>query len=422
MPHLVVLEPSGDEKTLELEGDQFVIGRESGADIALEDKQVSRAHARIYRQGLEYWIQDLKSSNGVLIDGKKISRPHPLDPGVEIRIGPFVLTFYPQEPNEEGFTLVGVSEICAGQSFHLAHGEHTIGRDENNQIVIVDNSVSRKHAAVVVTPAGATLHDLNSRNGVSVNGQRVGQQLLMPGDNVRIGNVELSFQGPGGTTGSSPMLFSGGMGVQIVTGLGVVAMGLLIAAGVVTARRLVGPETYTNALARAYEQQIVARLSAANALAHEKTWDRAVTAYQAVLDQDPINRDARKGLQRAEAALKHQQTLVLAQRALTAKNPEQVLDYTRTIPSDSHYGPAASKLAEQAQNTLAKRAVDAAAIACRRAQWTVCHQKAREAATYDKGATSSVALIREAEGAMRAQGLTFTPWVNPTKSGAGSKP
>jgi hypothetical protein len=63
------------------------IGRGSGNDIVLQDSQSSRHHAEISRQGDQFFIRDLGSTNGTFVNGQRITAPHPLNPGDQVRIG-----------------------------------------------------------------------------------------------------------------------------------------------------------------------------------------------------------------------------------------------------------------------------------------------------------------------------------------------
>ena len=69
----------------ELEGGR-TIGRE-GADITLDDDQVSRSHARVSVAGATITIEDLGSTNGTFVNGAKIDGATTLVPGDMVRIG-----------------------------------------------------------------------------------------------------------------------------------------------------------------------------------------------------------------------------------------------------------------------------------------------------------------------------------------------
>jgi len=66
-----------------------VIGRSSDCDLVLEDVMVSRRHARIQQKDGKVWIEDLNSSNGVYLNGKKISSKQQVTEKDKVRIGLF---------------------------------------------------------------------------------------------------------------------------------------------------------------------------------------------------------------------------------------------------------------------------------------------------------------------------------------------
>lgn len=66
-----------------------------------------------------------------------------------------------------------------------------LGRSGEADLVVRDDSVSRRHAQIVRTPDGFVLCDLGSTNGTWLAGRRVGQVQLVPGDVIELGNVPL---------------------------------------------------------------------------------------------------------------------------------------------------------------------------------------------------------------------------------------
>ena len=88
-----------------------------------------------------------------------------------------------------------VSGDSAGASFAVGNGEHRVGRADGNHIRLPDGSVSSSHCEVVLDAAGNLLvRDLNSTNGTFIEGQRVREALVLPGQHLRLGNLELQFE------------------------------------------------------------------------------------------------------------------------------------------------------------------------------------------------------------------------------------
>jgi pSer/pThr/pTyr-binding forkhead associated (FHA) protein len=65
----------------ELDKPSYMIGREAGNDIVIEDPQVSRRHAQLTRQGNSYLIEDVGSTNGTYVNGKRVMAPTLLSNG-----------------------------------------------------------------------------------------------------------------------------------------------------------------------------------------------------------------------------------------------------------------------------------------------------------------------------------------------------
>jgi pSer/pThr/pTyr-binding forkhead associated (FHA) protein len=87
---------------------------------------------------------------------------------------------------------------AAGREFALAGPAMTIGRRADQDIVLVDTSVSRSHARIELGPAGAAIVDLGSTNGTVVNGLclRGARTALRGGERIEIGAVVLEFLAP----------------------------------------------------------------------------------------------------------------------------------------------------------------------------------------------------------------------------------
>ncbi len=74
-------------------------------------------------------------------------------------------------------------------------GRHTtIGRTPDNDIQVNASYVSRNHAALLAGTDHCIIEDLNSTNGLLVNGRRVGRQVLHDGDTVTIGKTHFRYQ------------------------------------------------------------------------------------------------------------------------------------------------------------------------------------------------------------------------------------
>jgi hypothetical protein len=80
-----------------------------------------------------------------------------------------------------------------GKRTMLAGERMTIGRSRDCEMVIDDPNVSRRHAELRKTIEGWMIVDLGSTNGVKVNGRRVQEEVLRPGDKITLGLIDLDF-------------------------------------------------------------------------------------------------------------------------------------------------------------------------------------------------------------------------------------
>lgn len=75
-----------------------------------------------------------------------------------------------------------------GKRLRLPDGENIVGRDEQAQIRIASEEVSRKHCVLTVQGTHLRVRDLGSRNGTFVNGRPITEEVeLQPGDHLVIG-------------------------------------------------------------------------------------------------------------------------------------------------------------------------------------------------------------------------------------------
>ena len=82
--HLMLM--VGDHTGVRLTHLPFTIGRGPGNDLVLASLSVSRNHARVLKNGLDYVIEDLGSRNGVVVDGKRQMRAI-ITPGQRVKVG-----------------------------------------------------------------------------------------------------------------------------------------------------------------------------------------------------------------------------------------------------------------------------------------------------------------------------------------------
>jgi pSer/pThr/pTyr-binding forkhead associated (FHA) protein len=89
--------------------------------------------------------------------------------------------------------LVILNQGMTGRTFDVNVERTTVGRIEENTFQIADASVSSRHAEILLRGGEVLIRDLNSTNGTFVNGEKITEAVLKPGQLLRFGQVELKI-------------------------------------------------------------------------------------------------------------------------------------------------------------------------------------------------------------------------------------
>ncbi|MDQ6787957.1 MAG: FHA domain-containing protein [Acidobacteriota bacterium] len=218
------------------------LGRDTSGDIVFEASaaMVSRRHAEIRRENGKFVLIDNGSFNGTLVNGQRIAAPTPLNDNDEIQIGRGgpVLRFSatsdssPTSANFAGQRSVSAAQIANLQKLSeqtdpktmaanvgnlaakitpndaakpqllmtLAFDDKkklTVGRADGNDIKLDGLQISNRHARILQTATGVVVEDLNSTNGVYINGNRTTRGEITPSDAAQIGSFQIKTDGAG---------------------------------------------------------------------------------------------------------------------------------------------------------------------------------------------------------------------------------
>src|SRR6266576_5463333 len=102
--------------------------------------------------------------------------------------------------------LVLLSAGMTGRAHELKVDKTTIGRVDDNTFQIPEPSVSSHHCEVLLRGSDIVVHDLNSTNGTFINGEKVTESVLKPGQVLRLGQIELRLEteNGGGASAQAP--------------------------------------------------------------------------------------------------------------------------------------------------------------------------------------------------------------------------
>ncbi len=213
------------ERPIELVHALTLIGREPDNDIVLDDDRISRRHAELRWERGRVELADYGSLNGTLINSQAARGRIPLRDGDIIDLGKRKFTLniaqasaaeakqadsptpsetvktkkvsgpIEPEPPMAMLSLIQSSADPAINQWPLSAPVTTIGRDATCGVTLTDASVSRVHAQITRQPSGYFVTDLQSSNGVTVNGQRLeGPVQVFAGDVIAVGDCLLRFE------------------------------------------------------------------------------------------------------------------------------------------------------------------------------------------------------------------------------------
>jgi pSer/pThr/pTyr-binding forkhead associated (FHA) protein len=215
--------PGGGEQEFEISKAQISIGRGQTNDIVIMDGKMSRAHARFeFNDKGEATVVDAGSTNGVRVNGVKVERSV-IQPGDVIQMGESQIRYEQVSKEDDDLTIINsefdldrtladfvlptvLNDTSADRiviytpdkTWEVVLNDKvdslTIGRSAGNDVVIEHPSVSRSHAQIVRDHRTFKMKDLNSSNGLYVNGEKRDEVILDSGVTVKLGYATLIFK------------------------------------------------------------------------------------------------------------------------------------------------------------------------------------------------------------------------------------
>lgn len=109
--------------------------------------------------------------------------------------------------------LVVTTSPLSGRTFEVIAEKMSVGRVEDNQVVLPDSSISSHHCELTAIGDDIFVKDLNSTNGTFINAEQIKEGTVKPGQTLRLGVVELRIE-----TGKKQMDQARPVGVKIGEG------------------------------------------------------------------------------------------------------------------------------------------------------------------------------------------------------------
>jgi predicted nucleic acid-binding Zn-ribbon protein len=161
-------------------------------EIEVRDKTGKLAEANVT---VEEWRAVIAESQRSIL--QRDSRIQQLESDLEKRVATPVPVDTSSNTGEE-VTLEGPARVLIRTDgntdfVHVLSRRTRIGRGPDNELVLDTKHISRYHAVLLAGPVHTSIEDLNSTNGVFVNGKRIARQVLKDGDRVTVGRTQFRY-------------------------------------------------------------------------------------------------------------------------------------------------------------------------------------------------------------------------------------
>ncbi|MEM1349584.1 MAG: FHA domain-containing protein [Myxococcota bacterium] len=379
---LTIQDQSGQTLTrVSFEQGSYTLGRLETCDLVLPSSSVSRTHARIFVHNRRCYVEDLGSANGVTVDGQRVVGKRDLGSASQLQIGEYILLVEYRQPGapegqqvqptmyipREGdhFKLVRIHDAFTGEEFVLSEVENSIGRTDENFILLSDSSISRNHAKIIRQGNTYTVFDLNSSNGSFVNGKRLSTPLMLkPMDRAMFGSVSFLFVPCDARINLSEWRFPPNPATKVLRIAGVAALALacvlvgVFALSTITRSKQpaqdVEPAVEASKQSSASERVATLQGEAEAALA-QHDWDTALAKARALKELAPDHASAERIRERAKLELKAEETLERAEVLSAEGEYERSLDLLDQLPRKTRAYWRSRDTLDYVERTLAHR-------------------------------------------------------------------
>ncbi len=473
MYKLVISDDEGKTTVVPLIRDVVSIGRKEGNTIRLTERNVSRYHARVIRQEDAFLIEDLGSLVGTKVNSELLkSESAAVSIGDKISIGDYSLSIRTDVssdvplgrqmgPGDEAgigrvtphARLVMLTDPEPGREIELTADLYVLGRSEEANCRVQDSSISRAHARIDLDAGEWTISDLDSINGITINGIKKDDYVLKAGDIVQLGSVQFRFVAPGepfefdpGASGAmtgAPVPLEKKSSHKILYVLGF--LGAAAAIAIFAAITILGqtdesddpgdgtetstePDTFESLMERGKDK------------IQAEEWAEAARLFALALQKEPTNQTAREMKRLAILEADAQKSFTSGLAAGEAKNWQKAVLHFGEIPRSSHYydieqlrvfsGKLCSELLENAQAAATRGDIQTARQLlgeiggipevppnCRNKKEQV-HQTLGSFGRPDAGSGAVGDTEEETEDSLKKRRLRGTRKVAPTKKGA----
>ena len=197
---LEIKQDDGELHVITLSLQHAVLGCDDSADVRLPHASVSPIHCKIVCRDNSFYLIDQNSSTGTWLDSEPLvaHQVYPLPKSCVITVGEhFTITYtlvnsdhvdetlhtkeiahrlvceLLQKSNQSDSRpyLLGIQGVAQGKKYKLNNLRYVFGRDEQADVLLLDNDISRRHFEIRIEEQYIEIADLFSKNGTTVNNE-----------------------------------------------------------------------------------------------------------------------------------------------------------------------------------------------------------------------------------------------------------
>ncbi len=373
MFNLIVRNLKNYREEFPIDNQVVVVGRGENIHIKINSNKISRKHFRIISKGLKLYIEDLNSSNGTFVNEEQIDKITPITESDVIRFGDLyaqlnntnkikknfkideIVENLIQERNKKMekpyYKLVSKDKRYPGLIFELEEGFTTLGRTPASNIVVPDQTLSKKHLKFDRKGKKLFLEDLGSINGTRINGRKLRERKqVYDNDKIEIGDVKFiissNIEMEKDNSGSKKKLIL----------VAIVFIVLLIAIIALKKKKKVVKKvvkiTSLEDDIENKEKELEMLIAKSQRFANKAKWDEAIKNCDMVLKEDPANIQAQKYKISYVNEKKYRQYYKQGKEALDLLNYEDAITYLKKIPKNTFYREKARLHIREAKEAL----------------------------------------------------------------------
>jgi len=376
MFNLIVRDIKNYRDEFPIDNQVVVVGRGDNIHIQINSNKISRKQFRIISKGLKLYIEDLNSANGTFVNDERIDKITVITENDVIQFGDLYAQLNNTNKIKKNFKIDDIVEALIierdkrlekpyyrlvskdkrypGLIFEMEEGITTLGRTSASNIVIPDQTLSKKHLRFNRKRDKLFIEDLNSYNGTKIAGRKLREKKqVFDGDKIEIGDVKFTI--------SSNIEIKKDNSEKkkkliIIASIFIVILLLIVVfrPKKEVKKKVIKVTTFEDDVVNK-EKEMNLTLAKAQKYAIKADWDKAIEYCEKVLATDPANTNAQNYKTSYINEKKYKKFFIQGKEAFDLLNYEDAMTFFKQIPKNTFYREKARLHVREAKEELKKK-------------------------------------------------------------------